>query len=112
MKTETLLLIGAAVGGYFLYKKKQAQAAAVTTQAVTAAPTPTSPGAVPFISDAGNATSQIAAAAAGASATDTGTMPAQFIDDQGYEVVTGWGPSWGSFSSGPFGGGGRRRRHR
>jgi hypothetical protein len=111
MKTNTLLLLGAAVGGYFLYKKKQADDAAkagAVAQAVTAGPTPTSPGAVPFIADAGNGTSQIAAAAASASAADTGTAPAQFIDDQGYEVVVpyrnGWGPSWGSLYS--------SRRHR
>lgn len=98
MKTTTLLLLGAAAVGYYLYKKGQPSLTGTATGASTVAAS----------------TPQVAAA----DTTQTGAnavVPAVVIvqPDEHYDVYSpaGWGPAWGALMGGRGGHNGGHGHH-
>ena len=112
MKTSTMLLLGgAAVVGYYAYKRQKAAAAASTGTATGASTVPTTAMAmaVPMVSAM---PSPAAAAPTTVNLVVAPTPPMSVdpnIDDMNYGTAWGWGPS--SIMVGSLTGGGRRGGH-
>ncbi len=101
MKTTTLLLLGAAAVGYYLYKKGQPSLTGTATGASTVAmPTAATPVASSTPQAAATDTSQTGANA---------VVPAVIVvqPDDHYDVYStvGWGPAWGALTGGGHHGG-------
>lgn len=109
MKTSTLLVLGAAAGVYYLYRKQSSSEAVASSPVTTPMKSP--PFASPKMIPMPMSGSTPAAAADdlnqnGANATPPAVVIVQ--PDDNYDVYTpvwGWGPSsWGSFRGGGRGG--------